>query len=222
MRRHLALAATLLALGAVGLPAGAAPLPPGSTLIPPYSATAETGTLLATTTQSFTTDGATPLIGTLTSSVYNSTGLPGGTLDFVYQVSVSPSSTVALEGLSVGNFAGVTILNAAVVGPGNQPTDITRPSNPNPNANGATVHFDYTNPNVLAIGATSPTFILRTGLTGSQYSLALNASAQDTLSVNVNAYGPTAVPEPSSVVMMGIGAVALCGVALRRKAKAAR
>jgi hypothetical protein len=178
------------------------------------------GETLVDSVTSPVTDSATGLAGTMTVSVYRETG---GTLDFTYLFTNSTNSHDIVNEISASNFT------AAASGPGGGNNgalasgyiDVGADS-----SNGgivpvsvewttaSTVNFTVTPPstNVIGPGESSALLIIKTNATS--YTSGL-ATTQDGGVVQVPGFEPG--PEPSSMVLAGLGAFGLVGYGLRRR-----
>jgi hypothetical protein len=197
-------------------------LPINSTVTPNAQANPLVGTTILANTgvQNFNVSaGPSSIIGTGQEWVVRGfAGNPfgAGDLTFVYQVTLtggqsSPGVPAILERVTGSGYISAFLTDAGY----NQSDAQVIPASASRSAPDI-VSFNFVPP--IGVGQTSALLIVNTN------ALAFTASTmtvQDGLTANLSGFSP-AVPEPSSVVMMGMGAVALCGVALRRRARAAR
>jgi len=184
---------------------------PGQTLLMPQTNPAVSGTFVASRSDSFTGTNAlgdTTITGSISSAVWQETS---GTLTFYYQVNNSSASLDGITKFTIDGFGGkVTDVDALNYGGTNLPITVDR-------QNPASVGFTFANYPILggagplAPGTSSYWLVVHSDAT----SYGLN-SAQliDGTVASTLAYAP--VPEPSSMAVMGLGAVAL----LRRRKKA--
>jgi hypothetical protein len=132
-------------------------------------------------------------------------------LDFYYQVHNNAASADAIEHISVYDFK-VFSTNVWFIGGG-----LTPPSYASRGATGDSIDFWYglfgAGP-LLNPGQTSDWLLVQTNATivdGGGMSLI------DSGSTNVFTYGPTAIPEPATLIMLGSGLVGLAGYVRRRR-----
>lgn len=162
-------------------------------------------TLVASTTTNFSNAS---IFGTATTAVYlNSLG----TLDFYVQVSNGAGSD-PIHRISLFNFAGYTT-DVGYRTDAYSPFSIAgtlAPSEANRNLAGSVVGFDFDPDPVNGFnsGVTSYTMVVRTNAT--EYTTG-NVAIIDGISANAAGFAP--VPEPASMAVLGIGALAL----LRRR-----
>jgi hypothetical protein len=215
-RFFLAIAAiTAVALFAPG--AKATPLSPGQSVSPPLQ-TMETGTLLASSTQSFTLGrNATLVSGTLTDMVFRESG---GTLDFVYQLSISKSGAQgSIAQLGVSDFsAPVTtdVFQSNVMGSNSAFSKAMR------SLDGASVLFTPATP--FTAGNVSSLAIVKTNATSFDQdgSVTLITGLQGVIGIS-GTFEPIApVPEPVTMALWGGSFVGLActGALQRRKTRA--
>lgn len=213
-----------LVLGALAIPSkaillGTVDTPAGTTVFPGLTFDAP-GTLLASETEpwSFTTTKGTTS-GSMTTAVYQEAG---GTLDFYYQVSNSATSATSIRAESDVNFdsfepwTGYRIDGSTL--PGGIFVDGTVAPNTADNSSPAgDIGFNY-DPvgarilpgevgNVTVISTTATLYVPG------------NTELLDGGSVTLNAYQPTAVPEPMSLMLLGSSLLGL-GMLVRRQKKA--
>jgi hypothetical protein len=203
LRRHYLAALAFAGLVVFAGRAHASPLPPGSVLIATDVIPDITGeTLVAHTSGAFVaTPGGSPA-GTYDEWVYRTAT---GTLDFAYQFHVT---TGIVESTSHSDFTGATIYDAGyIAGTGVSPDRMSR------TADGSIARFNFVATPVAA-GQTSSIDVLRT--TSKFYTLG-TYTFQDGGAVGVVGFSPAATPEPSSVVLAGLGAVGLVGYGFRRR-----
>jgi len=218
-----AMALAVLAGLAFSAPAQANILLVGATNVPPdVFATNPVTDLGNTVLASQTVSGS---ASTLDISVHEwVVRLPSGTLDFVYQVDNHAASSDGMGRFTVSNFGtgplgsfGPFILDTGyvagtgTVGLNTQPIpDTVDRLN---SAHGNVVGWNFPLLGV-APGASSAVLVVATDAT--RYTTG-KVAAIDGSSVNLAGYQPIAVPEPSSMVLVGLGVLGLTGYGLRRR-----
>ena len=210
----------LFVSGAQAVPlAGTVLTPPGVTVFP--GATNDSpGTLLASmvTPWSFMvpppTGGATS--GELRSAVFMN---PTGTLDFYYQVVNDATSSTNIARESNANFVGFTTFTGFRLDGSTLPGGIfddgtVIPFTADRDVTGIVVGFNFgplPGDRVLA-GTTSTVLVISTDAT--QFTVG-NASIIDGGTATVSAFQPTAVPEPSSALLVCAGIFSVVGLKKR-------
>jgi len=193
----------------------AVPIVPGGVQFPAVPEADPVGATLVFSTGPVNFSSAT-LAGTLRSNVWsNDLSNPFGpnALTFTYELSAAPTSIHDLARLSVSNYG--NFLTDASFNPaaGVPPTVISRSLD---GAAGEVMGFSFIAP-ALAAGQSASTLVVQTNAVSFQTTIAslINGTTASALSV-----APLAVPEPSTLVLGGLG---LCAVVLgmRNKRKTA-
>jgi hypothetical protein len=226
MRKYAMFALAAIAVAFAATPATAAILTPGpgpgsSVLlfggIPPFVDTALPAvvTVASSVGQIGTPTGL--VTATLTTEVLREAG---GTLDFAYQVTNTSSLAEVIHRVTTINFAGWTTDVGFTSTPPN--ADFVVPTNTlmtgaDRGVGGATIGWQITpnlSSNGLAPGETSLILYIRTNAT--EYTTG-STFAIDGGIVSFDSFAPTAVPEPSSMAIAGLGALGLIGYGIRRR-----
>ena len=188
------------------------------------------GTLVAS---SSSTVAAATYTASYASAVYRNTG---GTLDFYYQIFTnSINAADEINGLTAFNFAGFTVdAMVSFLDPDGANTLFGAAANPNSdgpggtslgftstaqrNGSGGTVRADFGLNGLEAAGERSATYIFRTNAVNAR---AGTFTSTDGSTVTVNAFAPSAVPEPATWGMMILG-LGMVGWGLRRRARSTK
>lgn len=195
-------AGVLLAAGVSNL--SAISLLPNSSIALPLEAEPVGATLVTSSTVNFS---ALTFSGTLTSKVWSGdTSNPHGGLTFTYEISNNLISADAIDRFTLSSYAGF-LVDASYNGAGILPTSVQR----NTAGNQISFNFSGIGEGTLIQGGSSPVLILQTDSATWQDSIAgvINSST-----VNVATFAPLAVPEPTSLALVLLGAGAF---AWRRK-----
>ena len=188
--------------------AHAAPLAPGTSLYPvPGEADPTPGGVIASMSLPFS---AAPLYsGVLTSTVVDDPGNPLGGLTFVYELSNDFVSSDAIHRLTINGYAGLSV-DASYQSPtlGLLPTLVTR-------SLAGTIGFNFIPTPVglgeLGAGLTTAKLVVETD--APTYVLSF-ASVIDGTVTSVASFAPAPlIPEPSTILLFGVGAGALASYA---------
>jgi len=220
--KNLALAVAVLGIAFATPQARATTLLPGTTVVPgaevldPLSGT----TILANTgVQNFNViQGGNSLVGTGQSwAVTGYLGNPFGTGDItiVYQVSLtggttgtSPPLPQVIERVTGSSFDSfMTDVGYFVQ---SSPLGEVPPTTASRTASGNIIAFDT----LIPVGSTSALLIVNTNATGFTTG---TLTVQDGLTANLNGFSPTAVPEPTSLVLLAGLSVGAAGVGAVRR-----
>lgn len=217
--RHFMLNGMMLSIGLLGVStaqagplAGTVPTSPGSTVFPGLVAPGtDPGSLLDWMIAPFSTSGGINT-GTIASAVYDD----GGTLDFYYQVTNSANSAADLARETNTRFldfttaTGFRIDGSSLVG--TQFVDGTvAPVTADSNVDGSFIGFSFNPPDSSEIAPGAESYVLVVSTNATRYSLGrASIVSSDGGTATVQAF--QVAPEPASMVLLGLGLVALAGV----------
>ncbi len=198
--------------------ANASLLPPNQTLLPAPAAADIGGTQVATESEAIIYGSGSVIRGTLTSTVEKddpSNPFVNGAyssnpnaLTFIFMLSSSGTSATPINELTVNGFVSLYGIDASYVsGTGTTaPTYISR-------SNSGLVNFSFDTPSIAA-GTTSMELVLHTNATQYTNANPIAAIIGNAGIANSPTYMPT--PEPSGLLLISLGAIAMASVARRR------
>ncbi|MDD5680418.1 MAG: PEP-CTERM sorting domain-containing protein [Candidatus Omnitrophica bacterium] len=152
------------------------------------------------------------ITGTLNQWVYRD--VADNYLIFAYQVTNGAASKDDIARVTMTDFGGWTtdVAYEALTGTGTLPNIFDRSGSMN---QGATIGFDWSPPsNHLGVGKLSPVMWIKTN--AQYYAMIGTTQVIDGGIGIVNTYSPT-VPEPASMLLLGMGLIGFAGRTVRRK-----
>jgi len=213
IRRLAWVASVAIADLALAAPAQAAltPLSPGGSTSSPGTTTLSGLTLVTQISGNLGTIFQGTVSGTCTEWVYSGAG---GALTFMYQEELSATSA-EVDTVAVSSYAGFTTAVGTLTGtlpPGATPVSSDgTPNAANVSADGTTVNFQFTD---FTKNSESAVLVVATNATATTAGF---LSSIDSLASNTHALAPSAVPEPSTMAIAGLGALGMIGYGLRRR-----
>jgi hypothetical protein len=197
-------------LGALALAtqARATVIAPGTSVVPDAQSnplTDPTATIVATASGTFNASNLD--FGTYKEYVVKESS---GTLDFVYQFTNDPNSGTALERASMYHFTGFSANVGFVAGSGDVP-----PVTADRTSGGTVIGFNFPASNGVPTGKSSDLLIIRTNATS--FDNTGTFTFQDGAATTVPGFAPAAVPEPSALVLTGLGGLVLAGYTRRSR-----
>ena len=197
---------------------------PGPGAFPPDIFSLSGTTLLASVTSPNVVALGGGFTSTVTAAVYSDPAnvFGAGDLDFVYQITNSPSSADAIGRVTGVNFTGFSTDVGFVVNGGSLPGGLFVDGTVSPQlvdrVSADVVGFSFNAPstNPISPGQTSTVLVIETNATNFT---AGNVNLIDGDVSRVAAFQPTAIPEPASLTLLsiGIGFVAFAGVARKSR-----
>ena len=205
-----------LLLAGAATPSFATSLAPGSIVVPATVPNNSFTTLANTGAISFSFGGDTGQVQELVGN-WASNPFGAGDITFAYEIEVTGGN---ITNLTTESFAipGISLDVQQVDAPiSGFPAPTTAAASASLTSDGKTVGFGFTPPNGLVAGDTSFVLLINTNLTNFEPGV---FSLQDGQTQNFNGFVPSAVPEPSTLSLLGTGLLAV-GAGLRRKMRRA-
>jgi hypothetical protein len=156
--------------------------------------------------------------GTLTTEAIKEAG---GTYDFLYQITAASSNTTAIHRVTVTDFTSyATNVQYGTAGPPFSAVTAPVMFSADRSADGSTVGWSFTSASSGGVGAGLESYVLIIKTNATNYTTG-STFAIDGGIMTFPSFAPSgsmfSVPEPSSLVLGGIGALGMIGFGLRRR-----
>jgi len=226
MRKNMLIAlGVIVAITLAVAPAHATPLTPGGAVIAPTASFGPNTYSGGTVQNSYVNEApvfAALITGTLTTEVIKEAG---GTLDFLYQLTAGAANTSDIHRVTATSFGNATITTDVQYGPTPGPpfSTVTAPVmySADRSVDGSTIGWTFAAGTSGGVGAGLESYVLIVKTNATQYvtgsTFAIDGGIMDFNSFAPKTSSVLGVPEPSSIVLAGIGALGLIGYGLRRR-----